>query len=111
MAISGERRRDCPPKGEYELADIYQGGSLVVTGLYGVALVYALLVHVYMLESRNSAKDIDELKTQQLDMHVIEAIQDKAIGALEKFAEATGNDLPADMKSLKPEYIKLFNQY
>ncbi|EFJ25679.1 hypothetical protein SELMODRAFT_413564 [Selaginella moellendorffii] len=81
----------------------------------GVALVYALLVHVYMLESPleilRRGYGLEELKTQQLDMQVIEAIQDKAIQALEKFAKATGNDLPADIKSLKPEYIKLLNQY
>ncbi|EFJ22417.1 hypothetical protein SELMODRAFT_416705 [Selaginella moellendorffii] len=79
------------------------------------------IVHVTLIEAKEIFKPIDyvEYRGSKEDNHVWlsdkrrfdKATQHKAIGALEKFAEATGNDLPADMKSLKPEYCKLTAKY
>ncbi|EFJ22396.1 hypothetical protein SELMODRAFT_416677 [Selaginella moellendorffii] len=65
------------------------------------AIVYAMLVHFYLLESPLEILDgYNALATMDMDQ-LLAIRQEKAIEALRVFAEATGKTLPENLKSLR----------
>ncbi|EFJ25503.1 hypothetical protein SELMODRAFT_413588 [Selaginella moellendorffii] len=66
------------------------------------AIVYAMLVHFYMLQSPLEILDPGCDGLVEMDMDQRLAIrQEKAIEALREFAEATGKTLPENLKSIR----------